>query len=519
MKLQQCWIPVALLLIAALLAAPARADFLLAQKLYEEKKIAESYAAFLSMAELGYGPAQFKLASMALKGEGEPKDKGRAVGWLMAAADNGYRGPVSPEVLLAAQAELTPQQRVTAQAVVSQYGKEALKASILPAEGDYMCASPPASEVFDYLEDSPTTIKPRVTQLARPIFPSRSLAAGLDGVVIASVVIGRDGIPYDPEVLADMPEGKFDDAVATALLKSRFEPSRLNGQPVASRAMLHYFFFQDENRVAWDLASLKRIKAAAEAGNRDGMYFLGLVGMLDPSVGVSKEETIRMLVASAQAGKAEALYWVARRLSCSPAKRDRWMRQAAAERHVVARLILAISHIRAQSTEKQLAESRTTLEELAIADNQLVSKYAIAFLASSSEARVRNPQVALAAVKRFTRTRMKADPHAWEATAAAYANNGKFKEAVSDQRTAIDLATDLGWNTAAMAERLTRYETQQPWYGDLFRLPLLTGPRPEYRGKTSSFCDAKTPECEKDPRRKPLLKPLNSSSPEPAPTP
>lgn len=56
----------------------------------------------------------------------------------------------------------------------------------------------------------------------------------------------------------------------------------------------------------------------------------------------------------------------------------------------------------------------------------------------------------------------------FEAVAAAYAANGDFTNAVTQQHRAMLKAQSLGWNTHLLAERLSAYRHGEAWHGDLF---------------------------------------------------
>jgi hypothetical protein len=60
------------------------------------------------------------------------------------------------------------------------------------------------------------------------------------------------------------------------------------------------------------------------------------------------------------------------------------------------------------------------------------------------------------------------DPTAFEIRAAAYAMRGDFAQAQKDQRKALRMAQDLGWETASQQARLDAYAASKPWTGDLF---------------------------------------------------
>jgi predicted HAD superfamily Cof-like phosphohydrolase len=82
---------------------------------------------------------------------------------------------------------------------------------------------------------------------------------------------------------------------------------------------------------------------------------------------------------------------------------------------------------------------------------------------------VRDPKLALSAANSLVHANeIQSDPQMFEVVAAAYAANHEYGNAVDAQRQAIQKAATLGWNTAAMQERLAAYRHDAPWVGDLY---------------------------------------------------
>ena len=81
---------------------------------------------------------------------------------------------------------------------------------------------------------------------------------------------------------------------------------------------------------------------------------------------------------------------------------------------------------------------------------------------------MRDPPRAQKLVEHIVR-QMDDDPTPFEIRAAAQAS-GAFQDALSSERRAIGMATKLKWDLAPLNERLARYESRQPWYGDLLGL-------------------------------------------------
>jgi hypothetical protein len=132
-------------------------------------------------------------------------------------------------------------------------------------------------------------------------------------------------------------------------------------------------------------------------------------------------------------------------------------------------------------------------------------KHAVALLAASPRESLRNGSLALEAANKLADTWLRGDPQAMEAVAAAYAVNGKFKDAASRQQKAIRLATRLHWNISLMTERLAAYRSGQHWTGDLFVLPAAESLAPP-GSKNMKRCDEEhKKQCERrkaDPRER-----------------
>lgn len=70
-------------------------------------------------------------------------------------------------------------------------------------------------------------------RLDRPVYPPEAQAAGLEGVVIAEVVIDPSGDVVDAKVVRSIP--MLDEAALNAVRNWHFAPTLVNGQPVAVR--------------------------------------------------------------------------------------------------------------------------------------------------------------------------------------------------------------------------------------------------------------------------------------------
>jgi TonB family protein len=72
---------------------------------------------------------------------------------------------------------------------------------------------------------------PQVVTRVSPIYPPEALKAGVQGTVMLSVLVGRDGLVKDTRVTTSIPA--LDAAAETAVRQWVFKPARNEGKPVA----------------------------------------------------------------------------------------------------------------------------------------------------------------------------------------------------------------------------------------------------------------------------------------------
>jgi TonB family protein len=70
-------------------------------------------------------------------------------------------------------------------------------------------------------------------RVGTPVYPAEAKAAGIEGVVIAEIVVNEQGSVTDAKVLRSIP--LLDDAALAAVKTWQYEPTLLNGQPVPVR--------------------------------------------------------------------------------------------------------------------------------------------------------------------------------------------------------------------------------------------------------------------------------------------
>ncbi len=79
-------------------------------------------------------------------------------------------------------------------------------------------------------------VKPRQQNQARPTYPTRARSKNIEGFVVLSMLIGKDGRVSRLKILESEPPGVFDGVVLSVAESWEFEPAMYRGQPVAMRA-------------------------------------------------------------------------------------------------------------------------------------------------------------------------------------------------------------------------------------------------------------------------------------------
>ncbi len=450
----------ALLGVAALAAsALSRAEFAQALKDYNASHFEAARAQFQSLAELGDCPSQFNLGAMVLKGQGGAKDRGTGVGWLEAALSNGCREQVG-ERIPGLLASLNPEEARAAAAILARYGHDALQTQGILAP-NFECDA---------------QIPPSVVEAPAPEYPRiQGGGPAPEAIVVTALTVGVDGFARDPEVLLAVPEKGFAAAAVEAWLNSRFTPARRHGVAVASRLQAKLRFVGATGNLASSPVYQAALPAAA-ANDPDSQYLVGLTANLDPTLGVTLARAGQMLMSAARAGSPAAQYWVATQVAsaapCHPgADASVWLRHAADGGSASAAVVEAEQLLRASPAQVQLSQARELLARAAATDSYYARKHAVALLAASPVEAVHDPALALRLAQQLLAGEIQSDPQMFEALAAAYAVNKDFREASAQQRVAINKASALGWDRAAMQQRLAAYRAERAWTGDLFAAP------------------------------------------------
>lgn len=440
----------AALLLAASAAATARgAELADGVRAYGSKDFAAARAIFLELAALGDGPSQYNLGAMSLRGDGGPKDRGEAAGWMRAARENGH--DPTPGALDALVAGLAPAERETAERVVARFGRAALEASVLPPR--------------DPGERGEGFERPRLVEGADPEPPAES-AGSVQGLVVVRAVVGVDGRPRDPEVVISFPaldEGgrPFARAALRAVLRRRYTPARRNGGAIPVLLTSKVVFRRPGAAPVEELAE-RRLRPDAEAGDPGAQLALGVLRVLAGAKG-EEPRAWGLVVSAAQSGLPGAQLLVARSLAGAGARALPWL--AAAARSGLPSAQAAYADALLAQPDPPIATVRGLLVAAAAKDDPYAVRHALSVLACSTDPALRDAEKAVEVAKR-ARVDALADPLTEEALAAAHALGGGFAAARRAERAAIERARQLGWNVGAMERRLAAYERDLPCDAD-----------------------------------------------------
>lgn len=109
------------------------------------------------------------------------------------------------------------------------------------------------------------------------------------------------------------------------------------------------------------------------------------------------------------------------------------------------------------------------LERAVRRDHRDAQPYLAAIVATAPDAELGNAASARKLLGEIMR-KVDVDPTVHEIRAAAAAAEGRFDEPARHQRKALQMAQKLGRTAEPHEARLREYESERPWFGDLFAL-------------------------------------------------
>lgn len=112
--------------------------------------------------------------------------------------------------------------------------------------------------------------RPHSVSRATPKYPRTALSRNQEGWVRLDFMVDTNGEPYEIAVTESMGDDVFHGPAIRALEKSRFEPARLDGQPLDAGHHLYYYFEMDSDGArAWFVRTYRATMAAIGEGDQD----------------------------------------------------------------------------------------------------------------------------------------------------------------------------------------------------------------------------------------------------------
>jgi TonB family protein len=448
-------------LIALLGAGTARADLYTANQAYEAQDFETAFRLFRELAELGQVRAQEYVASMYVRGEGVKRDNVLGYAWASIAIENGA-GEEMRSIVAQLDPHVTPGARKRIDAVIAQFGRDALAKALLP-------------NIFqnaNYMDRTPC----KLSKQAHISYPDDAVRRGIQGNVYMEYTVMPDGRARNPRVVFAVPSGVFEAAARRMIMRSEFSPSTQKGVPVpCTTGVMVVFVVAGSTKSDYSDLNffMKKTEKQAEAGDPRAQMMYGLLISGLPQVKKPRSEAMPYFVKAAQAGMPTAQFLVGYSsllgwgCECDEPKGVVWIHKAAAADQADAQVMLANYILRGEPGPEEVAKALTWLERAATNGSRDAKFYLAALLSAGVDPARRDPQRALTVLKEVMRD-VDDDPTAFEVRAAAYAMLGNYVEAQKDQRKALRMAQDLGWETASQQTRLDTYVASKPWTGDLF---------------------------------------------------
>jgi uncharacterized protein len=448
--------------LAGLLAGPvARADLYSAAQAYDNKEFEKAFALYRELAELGQREAQENLAIMYVNGEGVPRDNIAGYAWAVIAIENGG-GEAAKGIVQQLDPHMNEKARKRVTEITSQFDRAALEQKLMP-------------KVFpgaNFVDQTPC----KLLKAAALHYPTGAKHSGIQGQVYMEYTVMPDGRARNPRVVYAVPTETFDAAARQVILRSEFTPATQKGVPVpcTSSIMISY---KMQGVTASDYSELqsflKKKQKEAEAGDARAQMVYGLLISGLPQVRKPRGDAMPYFVRAAQAGLPTAQFIVGYSsmigwgCECSEPKGMIWLQKAASADQSDAQVMLASYILRGEPTKEDISKALTWLERAVKSGNRDGKFYLAGLLAAGVDPDYRNPQRAHEVLRDVMRD-VDDDPTAFEIRAAAHAMQGKFEDAQKDQRKALKMAKDLGWETASQEARLNHYVAGKTWTGDLF---------------------------------------------------
>ena len=86
-------------------------------------------------------------------------------------------------------------------------------------------------------------LSPKIVEAVDPVYPSKRAANGVEGWVVVNFMVDTNGKPYEPVIIDSTGQKDFENASVEALMRSKYQPATLDGDPVDGSVFRRYHFF------------------------------------------------------------------------------------------------------------------------------------------------------------------------------------------------------------------------------------------------------------------------------------
>lgn len=86
-------------------------------------------------------------------------------------------------------------------------------------------------------------LSPKIVEAVDPVYPSKRAANGVEGWVVVNFMVDTNGKPYEPVIIDSTGQKDFENVSVEALMRSKYQPATLDGDPVDGSVFLRHSFF------------------------------------------------------------------------------------------------------------------------------------------------------------------------------------------------------------------------------------------------------------------------------------
>jgi hypothetical protein len=390
-------------------------------------------------AQRGHAASQRALGILLSTAE-QPETRVEALGWLLAAQENGASNLQSHLAKAHAEAQ-SAQDDPIVRSTLRNYGRAAIARDWLPSYTDPNY-DPCRASVWETDPDEPKGDTGDPWQSAAIVLIERNRAGKL----------------VDFHSVFRLPNGT-DNVMEEIYLEGISKRERTHPVPPNECRGVDTLIVRSA-RKSNKSEILEAAAKLADRGTPEGHYVLGLALLLSNQPG-----GFDLVKIAAQGGHADAQYYVSKHLRNRVLAR-KWLELAADGGVAAAQIDLANELLATDDRASHLPRVERLVASASSSLDDYVLTRVAAIRAAAPDTELRNAQAASEAA-RHVNTQKWPLPIRYEAIALSFAASGDFTRAARSQKTAIARSESMGHDTSRMEARLRSFEAKQMWFGYL----------------------------------------------------